>query len=305
MNYYTYDGHKIYICILTMLDTHDWRKKIVNENIKKNPKINKIVGINGSDIQLVKNLVVNNNLKLDREKFLLSKWSYCTYGKLGRWLSSILTAKLSMDTNTNIILIEDDLELPKNFNFCFEKWFKLSKHIIRLGSWGDGYFFNPKSSRKFLTNVYERGIIGNNDHFMMCFTPNRHYSIISREKYGSPLSKANHPKYSSIKKRSREIDFKHEVSKPEILLNNRFVESIDDFNGHLDSICNNTKDDSIDTLYSDLSDTKDNSIENINLDLIDNKDDLSDTINSDISDTKDNLIETLTSVPIIIEDKIV
>ena len=117
LKYYTYKKEAIYIFILTLKDTLDWRVTLVNNNISKNPKINKLYGIDGNNKIKIQSLIKSNYISLPK-KWINNKNK--TYGKLGRWLSTILIAKLSLMNKSKIIVLEDDLNIPTNFDFKFK-----------------------------------------------------------------------------------------------------------------------------------------------------------------------------------------
>ena len=125
MKYYSYRQSKIYVFILTLRNTSNWRKHNVEQNIINNPNINICYGIDGYDKNLIQNLLKSYNIqlseierdKIEREHLREGKklWRLTNYGKLGRWLSTLMLMKYSIDMKYNIIIIEDDILLPPNF----------------------------------------------------------------------------------------------------------------------------------------------------------------------------------------------
>lgn len=208
MNYYNYNNEKIYIFLLTLKDTSDWRKENIKQNKINNPKINICYGIDGYNSNLIQELIKKYNIPLP-ERVLNDKnkplWKLSHYGKLGRWLSTIMITKLSYDLDINVIVIEDDILLPPNFDFQFNKYIN-NKGIVRLGEWGDGYYFNKMSSKFFLELVYSKGIITNDDNMIIDEVSTKKFNLLSRIDYGVCNDKRNN-ELSSIEIRNKPIDF--------------------------------------------------------------------------------------------------
>ena len=204
LKYYTYKKEAIYIFILTLKDTLDWRVTLVNNNISKNPKINKLYGIDGNNKIKIQSLIKSNYISLPK-KWINNKKK--TYGKLGRWLSTILIAKLSLMNKSKIIVLEDDLNIPTNFDFKFKKYINASDSIVRLGKYGDGYYFNPKSSLLFLKKVYKIGLLKPDDLFIMQLTPSKKKNIISRKRYAQQKNLKKGTDKSSINVRNEYVDY--------------------------------------------------------------------------------------------------
>ena len=132
LKYFEVGKERIYVFILTLNNTSSWRKANVLENIKIIPRLT-CYGIDGNNKHLtqslLKNIIFILILGLKRSNKIILE----TYGRLGRWLSTIMLMKYSMDTGRKIIVFEDDLLLPRNFNFQFSKYMNHGK-IVRLGT---------------------------------------------------------------------------------------------------------------------------------------------------------------------------
>jgi hypothetical protein len=225
LKYFEVGKEKIYVFILTLNNTSLWRKANVLENIKYNPKINICYGIDGNNKHLTQSLLKKYNIHFDimnlksRNKIILE-----TYGRLGRWLSTIMLMKYSMDTGRKIIVFEDDLLLPRNFNFQFSKYMNHGK-IVRLGEWGDAYFLDPNACRYFLVNhVYERGIITNDDNEIIFYYKAPFFPLIQRQDFGIATILRKNEK-SSIESRVKMDNFTNVArGKKKILVSNRIWE---------------------------------------------------------------------------------
>ena len=228
LKYYQIGDEKIYVIILTLRNTSLWRRTNVLKNIKNNPKINRCFGIDGNDKLLTQNLIRKYNIYFPKPK--LSSYILENYGRLGRWLSTIMFMKYSMDTNRKIVVLEDDLLLPVNFDFQFERY-KDMKNIVRLGMWGDAYFFEPNSCRDFFKqHLYTRGIVTNDDNEIIDEYKAPLISVISRKNYGVPLLYREH-QVSSIKARARIDNFSNIPKNNEMTLLTKRIWS---YNSHND-----------------------------------------------------------------------
>ena len=179
---YQYNGIPIYIFILTLKNATHWRQQLVRGNIARNPNINRLYAIDGNDIPKMTHYITSNKISFDNHK----RWNRGrgkSLGTIGRWLSTIQVAKLSFDTNSHIIVLEDDLELPTNFDFQFHRYLNNNRKIVRLGQWGDGYHFSPRASKFFLNNIYNNPINIADDVFIQRH-PNTHLDILSRKVHG-------------------------------------------------------------------------------------------------------------------------
>ena len=213
MKYYLYNNIKIYVFMLTLKTTSNWRKENVKQNVINNPNINICYGIDGYDIELIKKIfkfyriplpqVVRTQWELQRIAKGNQLFKLTNYGKLGRWLSTIMMMKYSIDLGCHIILLEDDLLLPPNFDFQFPQYINYPD-IVTLGLWGDGYYFTPQACIKFLQLVYHIGILNNDDNMIIDQKTTKNLSICPRTKYGV---KDRDIEASSIQARNQTIDF--------------------------------------------------------------------------------------------------
>ena len=179
---YQYNGIPIYIFILTLKNASPWRQQLVRGNIARNPNINLLYAIDGNDIPKMTNYITSNKISfVDHKRWKSARGK--TLGTMGRWLSTIQVAKLSFDTNSHIIVLEDDLELPNNFDFQFDRYLNNNRKIVRFGVWGDGYHFSPRASKFFLNSIYNNPIYQADDVYIQCL-PNRHLDILSRKVHG-------------------------------------------------------------------------------------------------------------------------
>ena len=93
-------------------------------------------------------------------------------GKFSRWTSLILTMKYVYDLKLeNVILIEDDVMLPINFNKIYQDMLTLLDNFdkfdfVKLSKWGEGYLFNYKGAKKFIEMLYKYGICNHDDNFI-------------------------------------------------------------------------------------------------------------------------------------------
>jgi hypothetical protein len=111
-------------------------------------------------------------------------------GKFARWISVILFAKYVYDTKSKgSILLEDDVLLPRNFNFKLEKYSNC--HFVKLSKWGEGYYMDHIGARKFLKAVYINGISHHNDIFIMKFVNEKLFKIIEPEHLICETNKGN------------------------------------------------------------------------------------------------------------------
>lgn len=191
---YKYKGIPIYIFILTLKNASPWRQQLVRGNITRNPNINLLYAIDGNDISKMTNYITSNKISfVDPKRWKSARGK--SLGTIGRWLSTIQVAKLSFDTNSHIIVLEDDLELPTNFDFQFHRYLNNNRKIVRLGVWGDGYHFSPRASKFFLNSIYNNPINIADDVFIKRH-PNTHLDILSRNVYG-------YQKKNNIKKKDK------------------------------------------------------------------------------------------------------
>mgnify|MGYP001162847140 CR=1 FL=1 len=230
MKFYRYnEEQKIYIFILTLIENSDWRKRNVKRNIENNPKINVCHAVDASNEELVKKLIREFAIFLPERDPKWLKFRLYNYGRLGRWLSTIMLMKYSIDTNRKLIVMEDDLLLPKDFNFQFEKYVD-SDEIAVLGEWGDAYFFTPEACKQFFENyLYKEGIQHNDDNAIIKeYKKVIRFSIISRNDYAVPMiDRGNEP--SAVHKRDNKVDFSNvPVSKNMVLLEQRIFEHDDE-----------------------------------------------------------------------------
>lgn len=194
IKYYQYNGIPIYIFILTLKNASPWRQQLVRGNIARNPNINLLYAIDGNDISKMTKYITSNMISfVDHKRWRGRRGK--SLGIMGRWLSTIQVAKLSFDTNSHIIVLEDDLELPNNFDFQFDRYLNNNRKIVRLGEWGDGYHFSPRASKIFLKSIYNNPIYQADDNYIKSL-PNRHVDILSRNKYG-------YQKKNNIKKKDK------------------------------------------------------------------------------------------------------
>lgn len=75
-------------------------------------------------------------------------------GKVARWATLIKAMKYVYDRKLgNIVILEDDVTLPKGFNFGEDKW--RDGHIAKLAMWGEGYGVNHTGAEHYLRMVSE------------------------------------------------------------------------------------------------------------------------------------------------------
>lgn len=208
MRFYRYESSKIYVVMLSLQSTSKWRQDNVEQNVINNPNINVVHGVDGGNGGKIRSLIAKYNIPLPLS--LQTGKNERFYGKLGRWLSTIMLAKLSMDLGLQLVILEDDLLLPPDFEFPLELLSKRTKSIYCLGTWGDGYFFNPASSRSFLRKVYRDGIVMNNDQMIKRLPSTKSINLVSRNQYGIEENKRD-DEVSSIRVRSQPIDFVYQA----------------------------------------------------------------------------------------------
>lgn len=207
VNFYKVNDEKVYVFILTLKENSNWRKENVLKNTIHNPNINICHAIDGSDEKLVKKIIKDFCIFLPKRDPEWSRFRLGNYGRLGRWLSTIMLMKYSIDMNRKIIVMEDDMLIPSNFDFEFEKYIHMEKNGV-LGEWGDAYFFTPEACKRFFRDyLYKEGIIHNDDNAIIKeFKDVFFWKILSRENYEIPMEERG-KEVSSLHHRKHEIDF--------------------------------------------------------------------------------------------------
>eukprot|EP00931_Biecheleriopsis_adriatica_P116025 TRINITY_DN91738_c0_g1_i2.p1 TRINITY_DN91738_c0_g1~~TRINITY_DN91738_c0_g1_i2.p1 ORF type:complete len:738 (-),score=130.63 TRINITY_DN91738_c0_g1_i2:72-2285(-) len=91
-------------------------------------------------------------------------------GKLSHWAALLLAAAWQVRFKHQCMaLLEDDVQLPDNFNSSF-RLMSLPIHrpyVMKFGPWGEGYVFNFEAASRFLTLAMQEGIAQSNDWFII------------------------------------------------------------------------------------------------------------------------------------------
>eukprot|EP00931_Biecheleriopsis_adriatica_P036119 TRINITY_DN20818_c0_g1_i2.p1 TRINITY_DN20818_c0_g1~~TRINITY_DN20818_c0_g1_i2.p1 ORF type:complete len:749 (+),score=134.95 TRINITY_DN20818_c0_g1_i2:56-2302(+) len=146
------------------------RSQNVRSMVQKFPYIRLLKTLHWKgDWQLVLGFYKKLGIRVKLEP-LRKTYTNATRGKLCHWaVFLIATAWQSRFDHECMLLMEDDVKLPDNFNQSF-KSLTMERHrpkILKFGDWGEGYVFNADAATRFLVLALKEGIQSSTDWFII------------------------------------------------------------------------------------------------------------------------------------------
>jgi len=100
-------------------------------------------------------------------KIPITSMPFPTKGKHARWASLLMALKyiIDMDIDNHVVLLEDDVLLPSNFDFGLID--TIDDPFVKWSRWGEAYGIHANSARRFIYLMYHIGINEHDDNWIL------------------------------------------------------------------------------------------------------------------------------------------
>jgi len=118
-------------------------------------------------------------------------------GKFARIATLALAFKYAFDLDKNLIILEDDVKVPDDFDFDTELYNK--QNFMKLSSAGEGFFIKKEGARSFFEALYRIPIYKPSDMYIIEVLKPAKIEHIPKKYLICPTSKGNIMKSPSVK----------------------------------------------------------------------------------------------------------